>query len=45
MWSGMRLKKISWPRFSGSEMVDLAAYLYGYRLKQRGPVADPVLHP
>src|SRR5208283_1191027 len=35
MLSRMRLKKISWPRFSGSEMADLAAYLYGSRLKQR----------
>jgi hypothetical protein len=31
-------------RFQNCE-ADLATYLYGYRLKQRGPVADPVLHP
>ena len=45
MLSRMRLKKIPWPRFSGSEMADLAAYLYGYRLKQRQPVADPAPRP
>jgi cytochrome c2 len=45
MLSGMRLRKISWPRFSGSEMADLAAYLYGYRLKQRQPMADPASRP
>jgi len=45
MLSGMRLKKISWPRFGGSEMADLAAYLYGYRLKQRRQPVDPAPHP
>ena len=44
MLSRMRLKKISWPRFSGSEMADLAAYLYGYRLKQRHALVDPAPH-
>jgi len=45
MLSRMRVKKIAWPRFSGSEMADLAAHLYGYRLKQRKPMADPVARP
>ncbi len=45
MLSRMRQKRISWPRFSGSEMADLAAYLYGYKLKQRQPLADSVLRP
>jgi mono/diheme cytochrome c family protein len=45
MQSRMRQKKISWPRFSGSEMSDLAAYLYGYRLKHRQPMADPAPCP
>jgi cytochrome c2 len=44
MASRMRLKKIPWPRFSGSEMADLAAHLCGQRLRQRGPVEDPVPH-
>jgi mono/diheme cytochrome c family protein len=42
MLSRMRLKNISWPRFSGSEMADLAAYLHGVGLKQRGPMEKPV---
>jgi cytochrome c2 len=33
----MRLKKISWPRFSGAEMADLAAYLGGMELRRRPP--------
>lgn len=37
MLDRMRQKKISWPRFSGSEMADLAAYLHGLSLKQRRP--------
>jgi mono/diheme cytochrome c family protein len=37
MLGRMRLKGISWPRFSGSEMADLTAYLHGYKLKQRRP--------
>jgi mono/diheme cytochrome c family protein len=45
MLSRMRLKKLSWPRFSGSEMADLAAYLDGFRLKRRQPPADPAPHP
>jgi cytochrome c551/c552 len=45
MLSRMRLHKIYWPRFSGPEMADLAAYLYGYRLKQRGPLVEPGPHP
>jgi mono/diheme cytochrome c family protein len=36
----MRLKKIPWPRFSGEEMADLAAYLDGMELKRRRPAAD-----
>ncbi len=45
MLSRMRPKKIFWPRFNGSEMADLAAYLHGLRLKQRQPLADPAAHP
>ncbi len=45
MLSRMRSKKISWPRFSGSEMADLAAYLYGSNLKRRGTPADSVPRP
>jgi len=37
MLDRMRQKKTSWPRFSGSEMADLAAYLHGLSLKQRRP--------
>ena len=33
----MRQKKIPWPRFSGSEMADLAAYLGGMELRRRRP--------
>jgi hypothetical protein len=33
----MRLKKISWPRFSGDEMANLAAYLGGMELRRRPP--------
>jgi mono/diheme cytochrome c family protein len=40
-----RLKKISWPQFSGSEMADLAAYLHGFSLKQRRPPIDAARHP
>jgi cytochrome c len=45
MLDHMRLKKISWPRFSGSEMADLAAYLHGSSLKQRRPPIEPAPHP
>ena len=45
MLNRMRLKNISWPRFSGSEMADLAAYLHGYSLKQRRPLVDPARRP
>jgi mono/diheme cytochrome c family protein len=45
MLNRMRLKEISWPRFSGSEMADLTAYLHGFKLKQRRPVIDPARHP
>jgi mono/diheme cytochrome c family protein len=45
MLDRMRLKKISWPRFSGPEMADLAAYLHGSSLKQRRLPADPARHP
>jgi len=44
MLGRMRLKKISWPRFSGSEMADLAAYLHGVGLKQRGPLVETAPH-
>jgi mono/diheme cytochrome c family protein len=45
MLNRMRLKKISWPRFSGSEMADVAAYLHGFSLKQRRPPIAPAPHP
>jgi mono/diheme cytochrome c family protein len=45
MLNRMRLKKIPWPRFSGSEMADLTAYLHGFNLKQRRPLIDPARHP
>jgi mono/diheme cytochrome c family protein len=45
MLDGMRLKKISWPRFSGTEMADLGAYLHGFKLKQRRSMIDPARHP
>jgi len=45
MLNRMRLKKISWPRFSGTEMADLGAYLHGFRLKQRRPPIDAAGHP
>jgi mono/diheme cytochrome c family protein len=45
MLDRMRLKKIAWPRFSGSEMADLAAYLHGSSLKQRRPPIDSASHP
>jgi mono/diheme cytochrome c family protein len=41
MLDRMRQKKIPWPRFSGSEMADLAAYLHGFALKQRRPTLAP----
>ena len=44
MLNRMRLKKISWPQFSGSEMADLGAYLHGLRLKQRRPPIDAAAH-
>jgi cytochrome c2 len=31
----MRREKIAWPRFSGSEMADLIAYLHGVEFKRR----------
>ena len=31
----MRRQKIAWPRFAGSEMADLSAYLHGLEFKQR----------
>ena len=45
MLNRMRLRRISWPRFSGSEMADLTAYLDGFRLKQRRPLMNPARHP
>ncbi len=41
MLDRMRLKGISWPRFSGSEMADLISYLHGDPLKRRPPAAGP----
>jgi mono/diheme cytochrome c family protein len=37
MLDRMRRSKIGWPRFKGSEMADLAAYLHGTALKRRNP--------
>jgi hypothetical protein len=37
MLERMRRRKIGWPRFGGSEMADLAAYLHGTELKRRNP--------
>ena len=45
MLDRMRLKKISWPRFSGSEMADLAAYLHGSSLRQRRLPVDSARNP
>jgi cytochrome c2 len=45
MLSRMRLEGRSWPRFSGSEMADLTAYLNGFQLKQRRPRIDPSRDP
>ena len=41
MLEQMRRSKIGWPRFSGSEMADLAAYLHGTQLKRRNPGYSP----
>jgi cytochrome c2 len=35
MLQKMRERKYAWPRFTGSEMADLSAYLHGLELKQR----------
>jgi cytochrome c2 len=35
MLQKMRERKFAWPRFTGSEMADLSAYLHGLELKQR----------
>jgi cytochrome c2 len=35
MLQKMRDRKFAWPRFAGSEMADLSAYLHGLELKQR----------
>jgi cytochrome c2 len=45
MLNRMRIQKIPWPRFSGSEMADLTTYLHGLQLKQRRPLIDPAGHP
>ena len=45
MLNRMRLKKISWPRFSGSEMADLGSIPARFQLKQRRPPIDPARHP
>jgi hypothetical protein len=37
MLEKMRERKFAWPRFTGSEMADLSAYLHGLELKQRPP--------
>jgi cytochrome c2 len=45
MLKRMRLNKIPWPRFSGSEMADLTAYLHGLQLERRRPPMDPARCP
>ena len=45
MLNRMRLKKISWPRFNGTEMADLGAYLHGFTLKHRRPTIDAAGQP
>jgi mono/diheme cytochrome c family protein len=35
MLNAMRRQNIPWPRFRGSEMADVSAYLHGLQLKQR----------
>ncbi len=35
MRNAMRQRNIPWPRFNGSEMADVSAYLYGLQLKRR----------
>jgi len=37
MLDRMRRSKIGWPRFRGSEMADLAAYLHGTEFRRRNP--------
>jgi mono/diheme cytochrome c family protein len=45
MLNRMRLKGISWPRFSGSEMADLTTYLHGFQLRRRRLLIDPAGYP
>ncbi|MGP0071790.1 MAG: hypothetical protein ACLPWF_07645 [Bryobacteraceae bacterium] len=35
MMDGMNHQKIAWPRFAGSEIADLSAYLHGFEFKRR----------
>src|SRR5271157_3500989 len=35
MLDSMRRRNIPWPRFTGSQMADISAYLYGLQLKRR----------
>jgi cytochrome c551/c552 len=35
MLDSMRQRNIPWPRFTGSEMADISAYLYGLQLRRR----------
>jgi mono/diheme cytochrome c family protein len=35
MQLAMRRRKIPWPRFTGSEMADISAYLHGLQLRRR----------
>jgi len=35
MLQSMRQRRITWPRFSGSEMADISAYLNGFQLRRR----------
>ncbi len=40
MLQKMRDRKFAWPRFTGSEMADLSAYLHGLELKKRPAVTS-----
>jgi mono/diheme cytochrome c family protein len=35
MLASMRQRSVPWPRFTGSEMADISAYLYGLQLRRR----------
>ena len=35
MLLSMRQRNVPWPRFTGAEMADISAYLYGLELRRR----------